>query len=86
MTVKVMNLTISGGGHAAEYNAPVGQQQEFLVAAGAPVLACWYTPIDNLSDINGFHTIAVHPSGTNVSLTITPSRDALLRILVYVMS
>jgi hypothetical protein len=79
------NIVIGGGPVDGTFNAPVGQLQTFDVPVGTNVTTCWYVPIDNLPDFTGFDQISVAPSGNaeNVSLSIKPNRNALLRILLY---
>jgi hypothetical protein len=82
----IMNIVIAGGNQNTPYKAPVGATQSFNInVEGGNVSTCWYVPIDNIGDLTKFNHIEVGPGpeANQITLTINPAANALLRIFIY---
>jgi len=90
MNIKVVGTPVvytnNAGGGPDELQAPAQAEAVMQLDAGVPVLAAWFAPLDNISDLPAIHHIACQPNGTTVDLIAggeAGQRDARVRLTVY---
>jgi hypothetical protein len=73
-----------------EFDAYAGRQKQhdldMQVPEGRKLLAAWYVPIDNVSDMIAFHFVDVTPSGrstVHINLEARPGIAGRVRIMIY---